>query len=306
MVLNRSNPYYKQVELLVALMPLVGQEKCFALKGGSAINLFVRNLPRLSVDLDLTFLPVKDRAKSLAEIDDALGRIRVAVTRAMPGVEVQQAGGRQGERTKLFILRNVVRVKVEASPVLRGAVGRPRICGVCTAVENQFGYTELQLLHSNDLYAGKICAALDRQHPRDLFDVKLLLENEGIGDELLPVFIIYLISGNRPLAEMLYPRFLPLDDVFEKQFKGMTAQPVRLAELEETRHRLVRVIRDRMSDNQRRFLMSFKSGAPDWSLLPFQDVAQLPAVKWKMFNLARMNADKRRKATEKLEKILFT
>lgn len=172
-MLNRSNPYYRQVELLVTLMPLVGQEKCFALKGGSAINLFVRNLPRLSVDLDLTFLPVKDRARSLAEMEHALGRIRAAVTRALPGAAVQQAGGRQGERTKLFILRNGVRVKVEASPVLRGAVERPAVCGVCPAVENRFGYTEMPLLHPHDLYAGKLCAALDRQHPRDLFDVKL-------------------------------------------------------------------------------------------------------------------------------------
>ena len=111
-MLDRSNPYFRQVELLVALMPLVGREKCFALKGGSAINLFVRNLPRLSVDLDLTFLPVKDRAQSLAEIEEALSRIRAAVLRAMPDATVQQAGGRQGERTKLFILRNSARVKV--------------------------------------------------------------------------------------------------------------------------------------------------------------------------------------------------
>ena len=110
-MLNRSNPYYRQVELLVALLPLVGQETCFALKGGSAINLFMRNLPRLSVDLDLTFLPVKDRASSLVEIDAALSRIRAVVTRTMPGAIAQQAGGRQEERTKLFILRNGVRVR---------------------------------------------------------------------------------------------------------------------------------------------------------------------------------------------------
>jgi len=48
-VLNNSNPYFRQVELLLAVMPLVGPETCFALKGGSAINLFVRDLPRLSV-----------------------------------------------------------------------------------------------------------------------------------------------------------------------------------------------------------------------------------------------------------------
>ncbi len=262
-MLNRSNPYYRQVELIVALLPLVGQEACFALKGGSAINLFVRNLPRLSVDLDLTFLPIKDRTPSLAEIDAALSRIGDAITRSMPGAIAQQAGGRQEERTKLFILRNGVRVKVEASPVLRGAVGSPAVCGFCAEIENQFGYSEMLLLHPHDIYAGKLCAALDRQHPRDLFDMKLLLEDEGIGDQLLPVFIVYLISGNRPLAEMLAPRLLPLNEVFEAQFKGMTAQPIRLEALEETRERLVREVHARLSDDQRQFLMSFKSGLPD-------------------------------------------
>ncbi len=304
-MLNRSNPYYRQVELIVALLPLVGQEACFALKGGSAINLFVRNLPRLSVDLDLTFLPVKDRTTSLAEIDAALSRIGAAITRSMPGAIAQQAGGRQEERTKLFILRNGVRVKVEASPVLRGAVGSPAVCGVCAEIENQFGYTEMLLLHPHDIYAGKLCAALDRQHPRDLFDMKLLLEDEGIGDQLLPVFIVYLISGNRPLAEMLAPRLLPLNEVFEAQFKGMTAQPIRLEALEETRERLVREVQTRLSDAQRQFLMSFKSGTPDWSLLQVPDAEKMPAVIWKLINIRKMPKAKHKEAMNKLEKVLF-
>ena len=304
-MLNRSNPYYRQVELIVALLPLIGQEKCFALKGGSAINLFVRNLPRLSVDLDLTYLPVMDRAPSLAEIDAALSRISAAVTRTMPGAIVQLAGGRQDERTKLFIFRNGVRVKVEVSPVLRGAVGPPAVCGVCAEIGNQFGYTEMLLLHPHELYASKLCAALDRQHPRDLFDVKLLLEGEGIRDQLLPVFIVYLISGNRPLAEMLAPRLLPLKDVFETQFKGMTAQPIRLEALEETRERLVREVQNRLSDDQRHFLMSFKSGAPDWSLLQVPDAEKMPAVIWKLINIHKMPKAKHKEALQKLEKVLF-
>lgn len=133
----------------------------------------------------------------------------------------------------------------------------------------------------------------------------MLLENEGIGDELLWVFMVYLISGNRPLAEMLAPRFQPLDDVFETQFKGMTAQPIRLEELEETRRSLVNLIQDRLNDDQRGFLMSFKSGTPDWSLLPSPDVAQLPAVKWKLINIRQMPEAKHKKAVEKLEKVLF-
>ena len=174
-MLNRSNPYFQQVELLLALMPLVGRERCFALKGGSAINLFVRDLPRLSVDLDLTYVPVQPRARSMAEIDAALTRMAGAMDEVLPGVTVRYGAGQPGKRTKLLIKRGVVGVKVEKSPVLRGAVGQPAIRGVCPAVEAQFGYVELPLLHPHDLYAGKLCAALDRQHPRDLFDVKLLL-----------------------------------------------------------------------------------------------------------------------------------
>jgi hypothetical protein len=293
------------VELLLALMPLVGRESCFALKGGSAINLFVRDLPRLSVDLDLTFLPVRERSQSLAEIDAALDRMALEIARTLAGVEIQHGAGRPGERTKLLVKRGGVGVKVETSPVLRGAVGPPAIGGVCPTIEAQFGYVELPLLHPHDLHAGKLCAALDRQHPRDLFDVKLLLENEGVTEDLMQVFIVYLISGNRPLAEMLAPQFQPLETVFETQFKGMTMQPVSDADLEVTRRALVKLIRERLTDAQRRFLLSFKQGEPEWSLLPMPGVAQLPAVQWKLINIGRMSKAKHAAAVEQLKQVLF-
>jgi hypothetical protein len=304
-VLNSSNPYFRQVELMLALMPVVGREACFALKGGSAINLFVHDLPRLSVDLDLTFLPIKERAQSLVEIDAALVRIGKDVTRAFPDAKVKLADGAPGERTRLLVTRGGAGVKAEVSPVLRGAVGRPQVRGVCPAVEKQFGYVEMQLLHPDDLYAGKLCAALDRQHPRDLFDVKLLLDGEGVGDEMLEVFIVYLISGNRSLAEMIAPQFQPLETVFETQFKGMTLQPVTVAELEETRRALVKLIRSRLTDDQRNFLLSFKQGEPNWPLLSMTGVEQLPAVQWKLINIRRMPKARHTEAVEKLRRTLF-
>jgi hypothetical protein len=293
------------VELLLALMPLVGRESCFALKGGSAINLFIRDLPRLSVDLDLTFLPVKGRNASLLEIDLALDRIAKSVRQSLSDVAVRQAGGMGNARTKLFFSRGGERVKVETSPVLRGTVGKPGVRGVCPEIEKQFGYSEMLIVHPHDLFAGKLCAALDRQHPRDLFDVKLLLENEGIGDELLQVFIVYLISGNRPIAEMLAPNFEPLENVFETQFKGMAMQDVRVEELEETRSRLVNLIQGRLSDTHRKFLLTFKQGEPDWSLFSSHDAAQLPAVKWKLINIRRMTKAKHAAAVKNLERVLF-
>ena len=77
--------YEAQVALLVKILPLVAAEKIFALKGGTAINLFYRDLPRLSVDIDLTYLPIKERAKSLVEIDQALDRISAAIERTIFG-----------------------------------------------------------------------------------------------------------------------------------------------------------------------------------------------------------------------------
>lgn len=304
-MLNRSNPYFRQVELLLALIPLVGRERCFALKGGSAINLFMRDLPRLSVDLDLTFLPVKERAPSLAEMDAALARIAETIERTLPGVEIQHGAGKPGTRTKFMVKRDGVGVKVETSPVLRGAVGKTDIRGVCPAIESQFGYVEMPLLHLHDLYAGKLCAALDRQHPRDLFDVRLLLENEGVTDKLMEVFIVYLISGNRPLAEMLAPQSQSLEAVFETQFKGMTLLPIDVAALEETWRAMVELIRERLTDSQRQFLLSFKKGEPEWSLLTLPEATRLPAVQWKLLNIRRMNKAKHVAAVEKLNHVLF-
>lgn len=46
-----------------------------------------------------------------------------------------------------------------------------------------------------DLYGGKLHAALDRRHPRDLFDVRLLYQNEGLTDDLFRVFMVYVASS---------------------------------------------------------------------------------------------------------------
>lgn len=77
--MDSTNPFYKQVGLLVQLLPIVGQQRCFALKGGTAINLFVRDLPRLSVDIDLAYLPMTDRDQALTEIDAALKAIAAEI-----------------------------------------------------------------------------------------------------------------------------------------------------------------------------------------------------------------------------------
>jgi len=193
-----AESYRKQAALLIRTVPFVAAEKDFALKGGTAINLFVRDMPRLSVDIDLTYVPVADRATSLKAIDAGMKRIADAITKGMRGAQLN-ASQPKGETctTKLILRADDVQIKIEVTPVLRGCVYEPAVKRVSAKVEEQFGFAEMPLVHFADLYAGKIMAALDRQHPRDLFDVRDLLANEGIDDMLRKAFIVYLLSHNR-------------------------------------------------------------------------------------------------------------
>ena len=198
--------YRQQVALLIRVIPFVAKEDVFALKGGTAINLFVRDMPRLSVDIDLTYLPVEDSAASLAAIDGAMLRIKDRIEEGMPGAKVT-ASRSVDEKivTKLIVRHQGAQIKIEVTPVLRGTVYDPVLTGVVPTVEDTFGFAEIQVVSFADLYAGKIVAALDRQRPRDLFDVRDLLANEGVDDALRRAFLVYLASHNRPMAEVLAP-----------------------------------------------------------------------------------------------------
>src|SRR6202045_4292293 len=94
--------YRKQVALLVRILPLIVEEACFALKGGTPINLFVRDMPRLSVDIDLTYVPVAPRTESLAAIDAAMKRIVARVQKAIPDAKVTTSGS-EGAVTQLIV-----------------------------------------------------------------------------------------------------------------------------------------------------------------------------------------------------------
>jgi len=298
--------YRQQVALLIRVLPFVAEERAFALKGGTAINLFVRDMPRLSVDIDLTYLPVENRATSLAVIDAAMLRIKEQIEQGMPGAKVNASrSADENIVTKLIVRAGGVQIKIEVTPVLRGTVYDPVVTSVVPAVEDAFGFAEIQVVSFADLYAGKIVAALDRQHPRDLFDVRALLANEGIGDELRRAFLVYIISHNRPMAEVLAPTLKPLGEEFERGFAGMTQDPVALADLEAVREAIIAAMVADMPEDHRRFLVGFKRGQPDWELLGIPEARLLPAVAWKQRNLDRLPEAKRRRLADALEKVLF-
>jgi len=179
----KDSPYYKQAELMLKTLPHVAAERIFALKGGTAINLFVRDMPRLSVDIDLTYLPVDEaRETALRNMSAALDRIADTIKRSIPGTRVQETCAKNPERvTRLTVAAGSMRIKIEPNEVIRGAVFPAEDRDLTHRAEDLFELSvTAQTLSLADLYAGKLCAALDRQHPRDLFDVRLLLDNEGI------------------------------------------------------------------------------------------------------------------------------
>lgn len=303
-MITPASPYYAQVALLVRVLPVVAAQPCFALKGGTAINLFIRDMPRLSVDIDLAFVPMGDWANALAEIDTALVKIKRTLEGRTYGLRVR-IGKREGAAAVgLLVANSEAEIKIEVSPVLRGSVYPVAPLRITSKAEAEFGFAEVASLSFADLFAGKIVAALDRQHPRDLFDVKLLLAAEGMSEELFRAFLVYLISHGGSIARLLNPTLKPLTELFERQFIGMTDQPVTLNELEAARRELIAALHTRLGEREKEFLMSFKTGEPKWELLGVEHASELPAVRWKLHNLTQMKSEQRRAAIATLEKTL--
>jgi len=300
-----TRSFSSQVRLLVSVLPYVAKEKCFALKGGTAINLFIRDMPRLSIDIDLAYLPIQDREKSLQEIDAAMKRIKEHIVSTLTGVEVSESLlPSTNICIRLTVKYDTTQIKIEVTPVLRGSINPAVMKSLSSTTEAEYGSVSMQLLSFEDLYGGKLCAALDRQHPRDLFDVYHLLKNEGITTTLKNTFIVYLLSHPRPIAELLEPRFKEIEVMYEKEFMGMTVEPVALEILLRTRLDLIHMIHKRLNDEDRAFILSVKRGEPQWKLFAYPEAANLPAVRWKLHNLSRMGKAKRESALLKLEDIL--
>lgn len=283
--------YVDQVRLLLSVLPDIAAEEVFALKGGTAINLFHRDMPRLSVDIDLTYLPIGEREASLKDIDETLDRIMTAVTKRHPQVQARRISGGGNNDTRIMVSDGRAQIKIETSPVMRGAVYPPTTMMASDAVTDQFGFAEMNVVAFEDLYGGKLHAALDRQHPRDLFDVKLLYENEGLTDDLFRVFMVYVASSGRPMHELLAPT-APLNDaLYDGEFTGMTREMVTKEELIEARAKLHADIRERLTGGIAAFLLSLHDTTPDFDLIGLPEAANLPAIRWKLMNLERLKRE---------------
>ncbi len=291
--------YVKQVALVIETIPHVQNEKCFALKGGTAINLFYRDMPRLSVDIDVTYLPIEDRKISYSNINNSLNRILHSLIKANIHATIQG----QGDEKKIIATKDGVSIKIEPNYTIRGTVFNPTVLSICKKAEIEFGYVEMQVISYPELYGGKMCAALDRQHPRDLFDIKYLLDSKDKKENLILGFIAMLLSHNRPVNELLNPIIKDQQEVFEKEFKGMTNEAFSYDDHISTMHNLLDFVHSGLLE-YKTFLLDFFEIKE--TVAPFSNLYKLPAILWKQKNLEYLKKTNPQKFTEQvieLEKI---
>ena len=304
-MINQS--YLNQADLLLQVIPHIATEKTLALKGGTAINLFLHNMPRLSVDIDLTYLPFDNRVTALTNISDSLGRIRERIMKSVSGTIVTN-NAVEGNDIKLLVQSQNAQIKIEVNTVTRGDLHPARLLQVNEKVQERFKkFAAIQVVSDAELYGGKICAALDRQHPRDLFDVNLLFQESAYNEDIKNGFIQALVSHMRTMHEVLHPHLLDQRSAFEKQFQGMSDIQFTYEDFEKTRKRLIETINVSLTETDRTFLLSFKRGNPDWELFPLPGLNEMPAVQWKLLNLQNLinsNPGKHKELLSKLETIL--
>lgn len=284
-----NEAYARAVRLLLDIAPAVFVNPVLAMKGGTALNLFIQDMPRLSVDIDVVYMRHDvPRDVAIQAIAEELVAIRGRIARM--GYSVVAPKTAEGHEAKLFIRAGDAEVKVEVNYVFRGSVQPAVTRKLVPAAQQKFSASiELPVLSAAELYGSKLVAALDRQHPRDLFDVKLMLESGRRWDEeTLDCFVVYLAGHNRPMHEVLFPSHKPLDAIFANEFDGMTIQAVDLDTLETVRARTLHELPRALLPRQREFLLSMARATPDWALLPYPHIEHLPALQWKLLNLQKL------------------
>ena len=276
-----DSTYLRQAELVVRCIPAIAAEPCFAIKGGTAINLFELNLPRLSVDIDLTFLPLTDRATAIAEINAALQRIEKRLEAR--GIAVRTRGTDVSRKIACFA--NGAEIKIEPNFILRGAVYPVRMLELSPKMSEIVRVSaEMQVLSFKELYGGKVCAALDRQHPRDLFDMAQFYKAHSL-EEVKEGFLVLALGHNRPLHELLGPMIQEQSEIFDQQFAGMSDEPFSYDEHLATLERLTADVKDLFDDGDKQRLLDFVSLSGEENAWGIPHFDELPAIRWKRHNL---------------------
>jgi predicted nucleotidyltransferase component of viral defense system len=290
--------YIRQTELLLRVLPYIHEMGVFALHGGTAINLFHDEMPRLSVDIDLTYLPIEDRGTDLKAIKANLEEIAAELRRVVPGIQVINPIQIMGEY-KLFCNLKGVQIKIEVNTINRGVIGDVENRSLCKSAQEKFDqFFEMRTVPKNQLYGGKIIAALDRQHPRDIFDTMRLLDKESLDEEIIRGFLFCLLSSSKPMHEILAPMFKDQQSAMNTQFKGMTDMDFPYSVYELQRNRLLDSVLKSLNGQHLHFLRSVAENKPDWI---FGDWTNFPGISWKLKNLLELEKNNKSKFQEQIE-----
>ena len=293
--------YLDKVDTLLHIIPLITEEECFAIHGGTAINLFVNNLTRLSVDIDITYLPLED--SSIQHINEALLRIAAQVRSVLKGAHIIP----RLDICKLTCEYRGRQIKLEVNQTKRGVVGGEVLTmPLCEKAQELFDiYTEARIVPLTLLFGGKIAAALSRQHPRDLFDVQHM--SLPIADAKLG-FLFNVLSSDRPIHETFAPSLINQQQAMQNQFEGMSDILFTYTDFEQTRAILIDDVKAMLTENEKKFLISFELGTPDWTLFDHPELADYPSIQWKLLNLNKLkqaNPIKLQEEADKLKAILL-
>lgn len=285
--------YIDTVRLLLIAVPDIFRNEIFAMKGGTAINLFVQDMPRLSVDIDVVYVPRDhSREEALLAISDEINSIQKRLEKL--GFSVRLSKSNPDSETKLFIEDDRSQVKVEVNIVFRGTIFPVVTRSLAAKTAQMFSMAiDAPILAEAELYGGKIVAALDRQHPRDLFDVLRLYDQGGLTQDILEAFVIYLGGHNRPTHEVLFGTDKNISASYANSFVGMTfEESPSLEMLVDVRTRLRADIAQRLTEKQRDFLAGLAEAKPDWSLLDCEHAESLPGLRWKLINLEKFQKNR--------------
>lgn len=291
--------YRRQVALLIRVMPLVFKIKDFAVHGGTAINLFHRNLPRYSVDIDITYIPLEYRNTSLANINSHLSALKTAIEKAVPGIRVIH----KPDVWKLQCTKEGTTIKIEVNGTKRGIIGDTEKMQLCEKAKAEFGMSCFANIVSwSQLYGGKIAAALGRQHPRDLFDCRGITSDDF--EAVKNGFMLCLLGSDKPIIESLDPNPIDQQDALDNQFEGMTDEPFNYDDYQKARLNLIEVVNQGLTDDDKAFLVTFEEGNPDWSKCCAGDLSYYPSVRWKLQNIAKLRSKNPAKHREGVDKLI--
>nr|WP_318660690.1 nucleotidyl transferase AbiEii/AbiGii toxin family protein [uncultured Treponema sp.] len=290
--------YIEQVKLLLEVLPVIAKEKCFALKGGTAINMFYNNLPRLSVDIDLVYTIIEQRDESCNHINEKLQNLKKSLNKL--GYSVNLSGN--DIEKKIICSNSVASIKIEPNYTFRGTVLSPVFFDVCPKVEEEFAYAGMNLLAREEVYAGKICAALDRQHPRDLFDINQLYEHDGLTEKMIDVFLYYLLSHNRPVHELLNCNIQNKNEIMKTEFEGMTDIEFSYKQHCETLMKLKSDLLNKLKPYYD-FIGDFVQLKAEFTKSPYPHAEKLPAIQWKIKNLNFLREKERAKFEHQKEEL---